>query len=163
MKQFDSLAGFASHLVKTAALGGVVSHHIVKRAGEIIQHDAQSRIGSYQDGGGGFPAWANLAPATIEDRIRKGFTPEDPLLRTGEMRDSIEVEAHAHEAVVGTADVIALYQEQGTSTIPPRPFLGPAALHSKEKVGALSAAIAMAWIGGGKWRAKALTLPGRKP
>lgn len=161
MKEFDSLAKFARHLVKTAALGEVVSHHIVKKAGEIIQLDAQNRIGSYQDGGGGFPAWANLAPATVADRIQQGFTPDDPLLRTGELRDSIEVEAHGHEAVVGTADVIALYQEQGTSTIPPRPFLGPAAMHSKHKVGELAAAVALEWLGGGRWRAKGLKLPGQ--
>ncbi len=36
----------------------------------------------------GFP-WKPLAPATIEDRIRKGFPPGPILQRTGTLRDSL--------------------------------------------------------------------------
>jgi len=57
-----------------------------------------------------------------------------PLLRTGEMRDSIEIDAPHHEApgvVVGyvfSNNPIARYQEMGTEHIPPRPFLSTAAM-----------------------------------
>lgn len=143
---------FASHLLKLAALEEIVSHHVVKGAAKIIQSDAQSRIGSYQDGIGGFPAWANLADATVADRISKGFTPDDPLLRTGTLRDSIEVKAEGNEAIVGTPDEVALYQECGTSSIPPRPFLGPAGFASQHQIGAMAAKTMISWVGGLPWK-----------
>jgi len=151
MGEFDC-KGFAAHLMRTAAIGEVVTGHIVKKAAEVVQKDAQARIGSYQDGIGGFPAWANLAESTIQDRINKGFTPDDPLLRTGELRNSIEVQSEGHEAIVGTPDAVALYQECGTEKIPPRPFLGPAGYASRNDIGKIAAEIMIAWIGGTPWK-----------
>lgn len=159
MMEFESPATFARHLARMAAAGDAVSSHIVKKAATLVQKDAQDRIGEYQDGGNGFPAWANLAESTIADRIRKGFSPDEPLLRTGELRGSIEVEVSGSEAVVATADIVALYQEQGTEHIPPRPFLGPAAADSQKTIGASVAAILIAWVSGASWRARGLKLP----
>ena len=42
--------------------------------------------------------------------------------------------AKGNEAVVGSKSDIAFYQEVGTPTIPPRPFIGPAAFKNKEKI-----------------------------
>ena len=58
----------------------------------------------------------------------KGFPVPAPLLRTGEMRDSIghQVDPVQLELVVGATDRTAVYQEIGTSRIPPRSFLGRA-------------------------------------
>lgn len=72
--------------------------------------------------------WPPLSAATLADKAAKGFAVPAPLLRTGEMRDSIECEAELSPegaiGVVGSPDKIALYQELGTSRgIPPRPFL----------------------------------------
>jgi hypothetical protein len=161
MKEFESFGEFASFLVKTAAMGEAVSEHALKQAATIIKEEAQDRIGSYQDAIGPYGAWANLAPSTIDDRIRKGFTPDDPLLRTGEMRASIEAVAHGSEAVVATPDVVALYQDQGTDRIPPRPFFGPAAIASREKVARSTGAILLAWLAGLPWRGRNLKLPGQ--
>ena len=88
--------------------------------GKLAQSMAKSYIGSYQHG------WAPLAESTIADKAAKGFAVPAPLLRTGEMRDSIEyeVELAEFEVVVGSHLLIALYQELGTSRIPPRSFLG---------------------------------------
>jgi phage gpG-like protein len=50
-----------------------------------------------------------------------------PWLRTGMLHESISHQANATEAVVGSSDPVALYQELGTHRIPPRPFLAPTA------------------------------------
>jgi hypothetical protein len=84
------------------------------------------------------PQWAPLAPSTIAEKSRLGYTGRlsatDPLLRTGEMRDSIENTQAGLEGVVGSNDPVALWMEMGThrsgGAIPPRPFLALAASRS---------------------------------
>lgn len=88
----------------------------------------------------GWPmAWSPLSSATIDGfrhwqgfwiagKQERGFGGyESPLLRTGEMRDSIEVNVVGTWGEVGSNDKKALYQEMGTPgadyPIPPRPFL----------------------------------------
>ena len=93
-----------------------------------LQTMAKGFIGYYQDG------WAPLAPYTVADKEKKGFAPPDnPLLRTGEMHDSITFEVEMPrfglvEGVLGSDSKIALDQEMGVvrkkGSIPPRPFLG---------------------------------------
>ena len=88
-----------------------------------VQQDAKARIGHYQDG------WPALAASTVAEKRRLGYADaenDNPLLRTGEMRDSIQAEASARGFVVGSADPVMGYQELGTATIPPRPVLAPA-------------------------------------
>lgn len=79
--------------------------------------------------------WAPLAPSTIAQKTRLGYvghlSATDPLLRTGEMRGSVENTVAGFEGVVGSGDKVALYQELGTSRIPPRPFIGLAASRSR--------------------------------
>jgi phage gpG-like protein len=91
-----------------------------------IEETAKEEIGIYQPAYGPFDAWAPLAESTKADRIRSGYTEDDPLLRSGELRDSIESEVVGLAAIVGTKKEIGLWQEVGTSHIPPRPFIGPA-------------------------------------
>lgn len=82
------------------------------------------------------PEWPPLAPSTVAEKERLGYVGQisatDPLLRTGEMRDSIKVEIEGLEMMVGSDSKIAAYQEIGTQSIPPRPFIGLAALNSLE-------------------------------
>ncbi len=59
--------------------------------------------------------------------MSKGFPANNPLLRSGELRDSITMRSDGNGAIIGSPLDIALYQENGTEHIPPRPFLGPAA------------------------------------
>lgn len=103
------------------------------RAGAVaVQDDAKERIGHYQAG------WDTLAPSTIADKRRQGFTGplpggdggDNPLLRTGEMRDSIGCWSSPREFIVGSTSDVMLWQEFGTTTIPPRPVLGPAMMHT---------------------------------
>lgn len=91
-----------------------------------IEETAKEEIGVYQPAYGPFDAWAPLAESTKADRIRSGYTEDDPLLRSGELRDSIESQIVGLAAIVGTKSEIGLWQEIGTSHIPPRPFIGPA-------------------------------------
>lgn len=151
MREYKTFGGFARHLVTVAAQGAEVEKHILGRATKIVRDDAQARIGTYQAETGPFNAWQPLASSTIADRINKGFTPNDPLLRSGELRDSITSQVHGDKAIVGSSSDIALYQELGTATIPPRPFLGPAAFASKAKIGAMAANTMVAWVAGGAW------------
>lgn len=160
MREFDSFATFGRHLEKLALEGELVTDLATKKAAAIVLDDAQARIGVYQDSAGPFPAWAPLAESTTQDRISKGFSPFEPLLRTGGLRDSYATSQDGHEAVIGSDSDIAVYQEVGTPTIPPRPVLGPAAFEAKPRIGAITAAIMVAWLCGERWRAvQSIKLP----
>lgn len=71
------------------------------------------------------PGWPKLADSTLKDKADKGFPVPSPLLRTGEMAGSYkkELEPAELEVVVGSAEKKALWQEMGTSRIPPRPVV----------------------------------------
>lgn len=102
--------------------------------GQMVEAEAKKVIGTYEFD------WPQLAEPTQADRERKGYAPNEPLLRTGELRAAIEhqVDAHGrfveigvpegvpHSGTGATVGDIATWQEFGTATIPPRPFLGPA-------------------------------------
>lgn len=87
----------------------------------IAEAQAKETIGTYRWG------WTPLAESTKSDRERKGFAPDEPLERTGALRDSIQhmtaPTATGAEGVLYSDDIIALYQEMGTATIPARSFL----------------------------------------
>lgn len=151
MREFNSFGTFARHLKVTAALGEEVTHHITETAANIVKKDAKNRIGTYQDRSGNFAAWEPLAESTVADRVAKGYTPNDPLLREGVLRDSIEAETHGNEAVVGSTDEVALYQEVGTEHIPPRAFLGPALYENKNAISVMAGNTVLAWISGVGW------------
>lgn len=91
-------------------------------------------IGDYQNAAGPFAGWAELADATKDDRVRRGFSENDPGLRTGAMRDSIGIAVGAREAVVGSNDDHLVWFELGTSKQPPRSVLGIAAVHKGPQV-----------------------------
>jgi hypothetical protein len=96
--------------------------------------------------------WAPLAPSTIDDKSSKGYPVPYPLLRTGEMRDSIrmEVSPDVLEMVLGATDEIAVYQEMGTSKIPPRPFLALAMKNTLPYAGDVFGEIAVSLLTGRK-------------
>ena len=100
-------------------------------SGDIVQEKAKDLIGHYSD----FPEWPQLAESTQEERARLGWTPNDPLLRSGELRESITHETiHDNMEVIGSTSEIMVCQEFGTKTIPPRPVLGPASILTGEEV-----------------------------
>jgi len=88
---------------------------------EFLKIKAKEKFGHYQTG------WDQLAAATQADRVAKGYSANEPLLRDGTLKESVEYTITNNSAFVGSKDIIMLYQEKGTTTtgwgkgIPPRP------------------------------------------
>ncbi|TPD93608.1 hypothetical protein FJP68_14565 [Pantoea vagans] len=120
LEQFAREVSSASASIATGLEAGF--RVIVKE----IEETAKEEIGVYQPAYGPFDAWAPLAESTKADRVRQGYSEDEPLLRSGELRDSIQSEVVGLAAIVGTRSEIGLWQEVGTDRIPPRPFIGPA-------------------------------------
>jgi HK97 gp10 family phage protein len=121
MTRTFTLAEFATYI---GALN--VDHaknQALKIACQLVAGEARRVIGTYDLG------WPQLKESTQADRERKGYPPNEPLLRSGELRDSIEytIKEPGRLAEVGSNSDIAVYQELGTSTIPARSFLAGAA------------------------------------
>ena len=106
---------------------------------KLVETEAKAEIATYQDQIGPFTAWQDLSENTLyggyangvryPGKVELGYAPPDnPLLRTGEMRDSIGtvISTDGLEAQIGSNSDIAVYQELGTEHIPPRSFLGGA-------------------------------------
>ena len=107
---------------------------ILEKACQMIEDEAKGAIGNYKYG------WPQLAESTQQERVAQGYSANEPLLRTGQLRDSIgHVVVSSKEAFIGTNDPIAPYQEFGTSKIPPRPFLGGALAASEGKIERMAA------------------------
>lgn len=116
----DALSSFAS---TAAGVQNGIAHALAKE----IQERAKGKIGEYQPASHGFDAWAPLAQSTMDQRVSAGYPANNPLLRSGELRESIDIRVDGNAAIIGSPLHISLYQEVGTETIPPRPYLGPAA------------------------------------
>lgn len=126
-----SILEFAAKLAAVESLARHAAGEAVKDACKIVETEAKRVIGTYDHG------WPQLAQSTQEERARLGFHPNEPLLRTGELRESIETTAPVDEGravcgYVGSKDPVAKFQELGTRNIPPRPFLTGACV-AKEK------------------------------
>ncbi len=118
-----NLTGFAALLAHIAVEVDGSQREALKRAAEILEEDAKDAIGSYRYG------WPQLAEATKRDRVAKGFPENEPLLRTGEFRDSIgHVVVGDSDAYVGTNDARGKLFELGTRHMPPRPVFGGAVM-----------------------------------
>lgn len=124
--------------------------HFMRQAARLVQREARSYIGTYQPAAPPFVAWAPLAYTTLHGgrtatgqyfpgKIALGYAPPDnPLLRTGAMRASIQhrvsVGRHHAEAEIGSNSQVAVWQELGTARIPPRSFLGSAAARNADAI-----------------------------
>ena len=74
--------------------------------------------------------WDELKEETKAERARKEIPEDVPLAGSGVLRHSIQYRSTDMSLSVGSDSEIARYQEFGTPTIPPRPFLAPA-LHRR--------------------------------
>lgn len=125
---------FATFLSEMALREYEHDKRAMQRAANIVKKDAKARIGEYHEAVGPFAGWQELADSTKADRTRQGFPENEPLLRTGEMRDSIGTRVDRDIAYIGSDSPIAEWQELGTVHIPPRSFLGAAAAANEEKI-----------------------------
>jgi HK97 gp10 family phage protein len=147
--EFGSLGAFAEHLIVREIATLEALHAGLEKVAWLIEGTAKAEIGTYQPEAGPFPAWADLADATEAEKARLGFPVDAPLLRTGEMRESITHQVAGLEAAIGSNEDKMIYHEFGTSRIPPRPVLGPAAFRNKEKIRAIiGEAVVTGLIGG---------------
>lgn len=137
MIEFKDIDAFTAHLRGLIPAVEAAGHRGVEAAAEIIRDEAKAELGTYQDQIGPFLAWAELADNTKNDRVRQGYTENDPGLRSGEMRDSITCTARGQEAAIGSNDDKLVWFDQGTDQgasehQPPREVLGGAAFRKGE-------------------------------
>jgi hypothetical protein len=141
---FTSLGSFAAHLLTIEADLHITEEVCVEKACRMVEKEAKAAIGTYRFD------WTPLQPETIAHKARG----DTPLLETGELQKSIEhvVGREGGDVVgyVGTNDPIAKYHELGTRTIPPRSFLGEAAMRKEHKIHEMELRmIAATWDRGG--------------
>jgi hypothetical protein len=146
MPEFSNFTDLAKHLQRVARDVPKVTEKAMHAIGKTVGHAARAKIGEYQGAAGEFNAWAQLEDATQADRLRKGFSANDPLLRSGELAASVSydlvIAGRAQTLSVGSDLDLGLWQEMGTRTIPPRPFVGPAMFeHEKHSQEILAKAI----------------------
>lgn len=150
---------FTERVGKIAVETELALHEIA----EHIEKEAKAEFGEYQPQVGSFVAWAPLADTTLygwkwfPGKVDLGYSPPDnPLVREGELRDSISHEVSGLEAYIGSPDERMPYHEFGTANMPPRPVLGPAGYKSKEVIAKLiGAALLVGLIGESEaWRMK---------
>ena len=78
---------------------------------------------------------AELAEAVRNSLAASPGAPHDqPWRESGGLQASIESSSDGLNAQVGSNDPAAAPQELGTATIPPRPFLAPAAAEAGERI-----------------------------
>jgi hypothetical protein len=127
VKEFDIL-GFVKHIAALEVALPMAEHSALEHAAVIVEKEAKDVIGTYRYD------WPELAESTQTQRVQLGFSANEPGLRTGEMRDSIEHVVGHKEAHVGSNDERLLWFELGTSRQPPRSVLAEAAMHKGEEV-----------------------------
>jgi len=134
MKEFPSFLHMAEEIASIVAKNAAVTDASLEYAAVVIEKAAKKKIGEYQDTAGEFVAWAELSDYTKQDRERQGYTDNDPGLRSGDMRKSIEHVVEGREAHVGSNDQNLVYFELGTDKQPPRSVLGGAAYEQAHKI-----------------------------
>lgn len=110
---------------------------VAAQLGEAITSSFQTKLGEKQ------PGWMDLASSTQQERISEGYTANEPLLRSGVLRDAFtHEESVSAEKVVITAGIknntirshpydaraidigeMMVWQETGTANMAPRPLI----------------------------------------
>jgi phage gpG-like protein len=142
MTKFFTLLEFVAQIPAIERDVHAAGPAIVERACQIVQKRAKANIGKEHE------AWPPLAASTIADKARSGFKTPAPLLRTGELRDSIEYTVRGTEGCVGSDNPKAVWHELGTSRIPPRSFLVGAAIASGPRISRMAAAATVSALSG---------------
>jgi HK97 gp10 family phage protein len=168
MKTFGDFASLAAHLAAVSVAQRKMETEALEKAAKVVKKRAKAKIGKYQDEAPPFAAWAELSENTLHGgyangirypgKIELGYATEGdhrPLLRSGEMRDSIEHRVIGNEAHVGSNNDKAVWQELGTEHIPPRSFLGGAAAEETPKiVGIIGESAVLSLVGEGVFKRK---------
>jgi phage gpG-like protein len=132
------LAEFAAKLAAADVALDIGGEIALAKSCELLSQASKDLIGVPKD------EWPPLAPSTLAHKDGVNT----PLLETGEMRDSITWNSDAHEGYVGSNNKKLVWNELGTSRIPPRPVLGLALTQNEHKVERLVEKEVAAAIGG---------------
>jgi phage gpG-like protein len=149
MKEFRDLREFERFLANVISKHEMHREATLEAAATYIEDEAKRKFGVYQNAVGPYPAWPELADSTKEDREERGYEPNNPLYRSGDLMHSITHKVEGDTAIIGSDSDVMVYQELGVpaSNLPARPVLGPAAFQSKAKVLALIEKGTEAWLG----------------
>jgi hypothetical protein len=113
-----SLDDLARHLKLLERKAAVLPREVATVVAPVLAENIRTVMGDHMK-------LVDLAPATQAERLREGFTANDPLVRSGELRDSVMPEVvglfGAEFAAAGSEDPVSGYLEFGTLTIPARP------------------------------------------
>jgi phage gpG-like protein len=120
-RMFSDIGSFV-RFVETVAIaaGDDGKEQALETMAKAIKAKARGVLGTYE-----YPEWPQLADATQEERARLGYPANEPLLRDGTLRESIDytIIKPGELAEVGSNLDIAVFQELGTERIPARSFL----------------------------------------
>ena len=151
MRKYQSFGALAKALERASERLPVTLALEMEASAVIVEETAKAEIGHYQrEDIGLLTPWAELKDDTKADRLRQGFAENEPLLRSGELRDGIEHLFDFRSFVVGSQSKIMAYQEIGTDKIPPRPVLATALYRNVETVLNAVGRTIEATISGGK-------------
>lgn len=126
-----TLDNLAAHFSYLAGVWTGMLQNVADQVGQDAVRVAKSKLGEYQPPIGFFPGWESLADSTLAEKARLGLPSPSPLLRTGDLRESISFDTNVSAASVTvnlySTSEYAPVQELGggPSHIPPRPFIGP--------------------------------------
>jgi hypothetical protein len=158
MREFPSIEAYIAFLEGLYAQMELAVPLGLEAGATALEHYCKAAVGHYQGPAGPFPGWAELHPITQAERAEYGYSADDPLDVTGELRAHIEhnVDAASGTAAVGVPSVmvgehdsdhgdphtrlrdigeVALGNEFGLNGLPQRSFLGgPAAQHADQLV-----------------------------
>lgn len=166
MKTFDSMEKFAKHLEKVVKSYSRYETKAANFVGLELAKEARDKIGHLQHGNltetHAFFDWEPLADSTKADKERRGYVVNsdyNPLLRTGELRDSIKHDFNpiTHKLRLGSDDEIMMYQELGTKYIPPRSTLGLTLSQAFPLVSYTFGSMLAAWLEGRTFTPRRLT------
>jgi hypothetical protein len=129
-----SIDGMAKQFLSLSVGGVILDEAMLEYVGVTVEKAAKDKIGEYQGQAGQFVGWAQLADSTMDDRVRQGFSEDEPGLRSGKMRDSIEHKVGFQEVQIGSDDDNLVWFELGTVKQPPRSVLGGAAFEEAPKI-----------------------------
>lgn len=144
VKEFKSLRAFHTHIEKIIREYPRREKAFLTIVGKFIEKEAKGYIGHLQ------PTWPELAESTQSQKEELGYgnasNDWQPLLREGDLRDSISYGVELHEVYIGSDSDIMIYQELGTDRIPPRPVLGLAMYSNKNKLERAVSNFMMTWL-----------------
>lgn len=153
MKTFNSLRSFSDHLKKVCSSHVKYETLAAEFIGKELKKEARDAIGHLHDAAGPFKEWAELADRTKKDKERLGYVfnaDYNPLLRTGEIRESIDYSiltgVIATVLMLGSTSRIMFYLELGTTYIPPRSVIGATMFKSYATVSYTLTAMFSAWL-----------------